>query len=179
MQKTKAGQTIKNKAAFVALKEFTLKNKGFTMIEIIIAIAIISIISSVALPKLSGNIAKAKDGKTISFMGVLRSSMIAFEADNIGYKPNTITQMAIYYDEGYNKNLAIGETLGKITSYQIRTGTVLKNVNTQSMGRGIFLNEKNIAEIYYDNVSGNIWIDGTTGSGVDFVDTKGNLWNKY
>ncbi len=112
-------------------------------------------------------------------MGILRSGMMASEADNIGKKPESITEIAIYYDNKYDDNLSDGEIFGRVTSYQIRTGTVLKSGNVESIGRGFFLNEKHIAEIYYDNVIGKIWIDGTTGSGVNFLDTKGNLWNKY
>ena len=67
---------------------------------------------------------------------------------------------------------------GAITSYQVKAGTVIKG-DTESEGRDEYDGLKNIAELYYDNRNGKFWIDGTTGSGIDFRDTRDKLWNNY
>lgn len=42
------------------------KNKGFTLIEVIVAVSIVIILSTLAVPKVSGYMAKAKEAKTMS-----------------------------------------------------------------------------------------------------------------
>ncbi len=153
-------------------------DKGFTLIELMIVVAIVTILAAISSFKLMENIKKAEDGVALKLLGNLRSSKIAFESDNFGVEVENITQIAIYIDKSYIGKTDVGLNSGKITSFIIKAGTVKKG-NIQSIGRGKFTGLENIAEIYYDNVSGDVWIDGTTGSGVDFVDTKGNLWNKY
>lgn len=153
-------------------------NKGFTLIELMIVVAIVTILVAISSFKLIENIKKAEDGVALKLLGNLRSSKIAFESDNFGVEVKNITQIAIYIDKNYISKIDVGLDSGKITSFIIKAGTVKKG-NIQSIGGGKFSGLENIAEIYYDNTSGDIWVDGTTSSGVDFVDTKGNLWNRY
>jgi type IV pilus assembly protein PilA len=42
------------------------RNKGFTLIEVIVAVSIVIILATLAVPKVSGYISKAKEAKTMS-----------------------------------------------------------------------------------------------------------------
>lgn len=53
---------IKNKSNKIGVN----KKKGFTLIEIIVAVTIIIILSALAVPKVSGYISKAKEANVIS-----------------------------------------------------------------------------------------------------------------
>ncbi len=154
------------------------KQNGFTLIELMIVVAIISILSALMLPKFGKQIAKTKDAKVLEIVANLRSGKTIFESDNLGKYPESMTGIGIYMDNSYESYIGNGILTGSVTSYLMLAGVVIRG-NITSIGRGKFNDIKNTAEIYYDNTTGDIWVDGTTGSGVDFVDTKGNLWNRY
>ncbi|MEI6856770.1 type II secretion system protein [Psychrilyobacter sp.] len=57
------------------------REKGFTLIKLLVVIAIISILATTLAPKLKGQLAKAKDSKTIAVLGAARmvGNIILFE----------------------------------------------------------------------------------------------------
>ncbi len=155
-----------------------MKKKGFTTIELMVSILVIAILATLIFPRFSNEISKSKDARVLSFLANLRSSNVAFESENLGEKAIGIERLSVYIDGTYENITTRGIMSSSVTSIQMKAGIVRK-VGVESIGGGKFLGEKNVAEIYYDNTNGKIWIDGTTGSGVNFLDTKGNLWNKY
>lgn len=154
-------------------------NKGFTLLELMVVIAIITILAVTSVPKLGYNLQKSKDAKVLSFLSILRSSLNSYKSDNNGDTSGKIVELSVYFDNNFSSDLTNGIVSGVVTSYQMKAGIVNKLDGTESLGRGVFAGERHIAEIYYDNSTGDLWIDGTTGSGIDFLDTKENNWNEY
>lgn len=61
--------------------------KGFTLIELMIVVAIIGILAAVAIPKFADLITKAKDGATKGGLSAVRSAIQVYYGDNEGWFP--------------------------------------------------------------------------------------------
>ena len=61
--------------------------RGFTLIELMIVVAIIGLLSAIAVPKFSDLILKAKEGNTRGNLGRLRSTLNIYYSDMEGYYP--------------------------------------------------------------------------------------------
>lgn len=59
--------------------------KGFTLIELMIVVAIIAILAAVAAPKFGQQLKKAKDAKAIGLLGTWRSGSSLYYSDNDAY----------------------------------------------------------------------------------------------
>ncbi len=60
---------------------------GFTLVELMIVVSIIGILCTVAIPQFAGLIRKAQEGKTKANIGLLRSTLGIYYADNEGKYP--------------------------------------------------------------------------------------------
>ena len=74
-----------------------LKNKlgqrGFTLIEMMIVVAIIGILAAVAVPKFAEMIRKSKEGATKGSLSALRSALTIYNSDNEGLAPMGLTRI--------------------------------------------------------------------------------------
>ena len=57
------------------------KQKGFTLIELIIVIAIIGILAAIAIPTYLGFQNRARNSQSVSAVGVIRLGLAAYKAD--------------------------------------------------------------------------------------------------
>jgi len=69
-----------NKNKFVALR-------GFTLLELIVVIAIIGILSVVVLPSFTSALAKARDGRKVSELKALQTNLMLYSQQNLGKYP--------------------------------------------------------------------------------------------
>jgi len=68
--------------------EYTVKRaQGFTLIELMIVIAIIGILTSIAIPKFADLIRKSHEGATKGGLGTLRSALSIYYSENEGLFP--------------------------------------------------------------------------------------------
>jgi prepilin-type N-terminal cleavage/methylation domain-containing protein len=76
----------------VSLKASSYQRKkrghfGFTLIELMIVVAIIAILATIAIPKFADMIRKAQEGSSKGSLGAVRSALGIYYADNEGYYP--------------------------------------------------------------------------------------------
>src|ERR1035437_9754612 len=67
------------------------KQKGFTLIELMIVVAIIGILAAVAIPKFAEMLEKAREGATKGNVGAMKSAVSIFYGDNTGVYPTSLT----------------------------------------------------------------------------------------
>ena len=75
------------------LKE--LSKNGFTLIELMIVVAIIGILAAIAIPKFAELIRKSNEGASKGNLGALRSAMSIYYGDMEGAYPATMTALTI------------------------------------------------------------------------------------
>ncbi len=144
------------------LKE--LSKKGFTLIELMIVVAIIGILAAIAIPKFAELIRKSSEGASKGNLGALRSAMSIYYGDLEGQYPASITSLTI-----------AGKYLGtvpksKAPSYHGDSdGEVLLSVSASPTDVGGW---------YYNDAAGNANV-GTVLVNCTHTDTKGTVWTAY
>lgn len=66
-----------------------MKNGGFTLIELIIAVALVGILSSLVTPKVRVQLAKGRDTKAVSYLGAMRTAAELYYIEK-GEAPTTV-----------------------------------------------------------------------------------------
>ena len=61
--------------------------KGFTLIELMIVVAIIGILAAIAIPQFANLVAKSQEGATKGNLGTLRSALSIYYGDTEGFYP--------------------------------------------------------------------------------------------
>lgn len=61
--------------------------KGFTLIELMIVVAIIGVLAAIAIPKFADLLRKSNEGATKGNMGSLRSALTIYYSDMEGFYP--------------------------------------------------------------------------------------------
>ncbi len=69
--------------------------KGFTLIELMIVVAIIGILAAIAIPKFAELIRKANEGKTKGNLGALRSALSIYYGDMEGTWPSELKSLTV------------------------------------------------------------------------------------
>jgi prepilin-type N-terminal cleavage/methylation domain-containing protein len=65
--------------------------KGFTLIELMIVVAIIGILAAIAIPKFADLITKSRESATKGSLGSLRGAITIYYSDMEGVWPNSVT----------------------------------------------------------------------------------------
>ena len=65
-------------------------SRGFSLLELMITVAIIGILASVVMPKYAQAIQKAQEGSLKGNLGAIRSALSIYYADNAGNAPSCI-----------------------------------------------------------------------------------------
>ena len=61
--------------------------KGFTLIELMIVVAIIGILAAIAIPQFASLVSKSQEGRTKANLGTIRSALSIYYGDSEGWYP--------------------------------------------------------------------------------------------
>ena len=96
------------------------REKGFTLIELMIVVAILGILAAIAIPNFMRFQAKSKQSEAKSNLGAIGTTAEAFRSENdtyvatwaqLGWAPQGTTRYAYYYS-GYQTAIASNGALG-------------------------------------------------------------------
>jgi len=148
------------------------RGRGFTLLELLLAVSVFMILLAVAMPKFSDMLLRAKEGSLKGNLGTMRSALSLYYADNQGIYPNCAV--------GPNST---GLANALIPKYIPSIPTVDNGLHPPTPG--VYCDAQMIpGDVhdgqgwYYDGVSGDsqaggIWV------ACDHTDTKGSSWTSY
>src|SRR5580704_14267389 len=71
------------------------RGRGFTLIELMIVVAIIGILAAIAIPKFADLIRKSQEGSTKGNLGSIRSAMSIYYGDMEGQYPADMASLTV------------------------------------------------------------------------------------
>lgn len=145
------------------------KSKGFTLIELMIVVAIIGILAAVAIPRFSDMLEKAREGATKGNIGAIKSAITIYYGDNEGQWPATIVPTGIF-----SKYLEKVPQIKVTHNFKSAEGT-FSGQSTTVVGVTAEPTSHNDSWAYGTSGSawGEIWVNST------LTDTKGIPYTKY
>lgn len=148
--------------------------KGFTLIELMIVVAIIGILAAIAIPQFANLVAKSQEGATKGNLGTIRSALSIYYGDTEGVYPSDAlsgTTGSLTAGQKYLQTVPAANTphtvnnVGHTTTNNVNAGTFAAYV-TDAGGWS------------YDNAT----TDPTWGSIVvncEHEDLRGSTWTAY
>jgi prepilin-type N-terminal cleavage/methylation domain-containing protein len=155
------------------MRDTARASSGFSLIELMIALAIISILASVAIPKFADSVRKAQEASTKGALASMKGALTLYYGDNEGNPPNCVA--------GPASTVFAGTVVPKYIE-------TLPNVNNglHPPTNLVYCDENITAGVvhdaqgwYYDGVQptdagyGQIWV------ACDHTDALGNSWTQY
>jgi prepilin-type N-terminal cleavage/methylation domain-containing protein len=141
----------------------TRNKKGFTLIELMIVVAIIGILAAIAIPKFAELIRKSSEGAAKGNLGAIRSALSIYYGDMEGQYPSAMSAMTV-----------AGKYLTAIP--QAKAPNYHADANTETKGALAALTDG----------GGWYYVDAATDANVGNVlvrcthtDTKGSVWTTY
>ena len=135
---------------------------GFTLIELMIVVAIIGILAAIAIPKFANLIRKSGEGASKGNLGSVRSALSIYYGDMEGQYPSDLASLTVG-----GKYLAT-VPLAKAPNYHTDTSSMLEQLSASDSGGGWVFNNT-----VSDPNFGTVWVNCT------HTDTKGTTWTSY
>jgi prepilin-type N-terminal cleavage/methylation domain-containing protein len=134
---------------------------GFTLIELMIVVAIIGILAAISIPKFANVIRKSHEGATKGNLGTMRGALSIYYGDMEGQYPSDVTALTLS-----SKYLAsIPES--KAPPYHANNAVALNAPAADDGGGWVYDNAP------ADSTFGSVWVNCT------HTDTKGSVWTQY
>jgi prepilin-type N-terminal cleavage/methylation domain-containing protein len=140
--------------------------RGFTLIELMIVVAIIGILAAIAVPKFADLIRKSTEGASKGNLGSIRSALSIYYGDMEGQYPSSISGLTV--GGKYLAALPMSKAPNYHQDSALETGGLLTVGNAITDAGGWS----------YNNVAG----DSNAGSlavNCTHTDTKGSIWTSY
>jgi len=147
--------------------------RGFTLIELMIVVAIIGILAAVAVPKFADMVRKSHEGSTKGNLGALRSVLSIYYADNEAWYPTG----------SYSSNSTV---LTSLVPKYIKEIPKARAANYHAASDRVFNHTYTIQTHWHDQVGwmydgyttrdklwGELWVS------CNHTDSKGTVWSEY
>jgi type IV pilus assembly protein PilE len=135
------------------------RNKGFTLIELMITVAVVAILAAVALPQYTQYVQRAKITEATSTLSDLRLRAEKYFADNRTYQPNPVSGTTAGFPQTTPGTRYFTYVCTAATATQF--ACTATGIPTQGMtGFAYTINESNSRSSTFTGLTG--WNDSTT-----------------
>jgi len=153
------------------------KSKGFTLIELMIVVAIIGILAAVAIPKFADLVTKSKEAAVKGTLGAVRSAISIYYGDQEGYYASNLFDGL----STGNKYMPTMSNIPSLGAYVIpKTNTTLGNpghtggtYSNLSAAAGVGSAYNDTTALNYNTATGDVGVNCTHN------DTKSVVWTTY
>jgi prepilin-type N-terminal cleavage/methylation domain-containing protein len=139
------------------------KKSGFTLIELMIVVAIIGILAAIAIPKFAELIRKSGEGASKGNLGSIRSSLSIYYGDMEGTYPAQLAALTI------SGKYLTSVPMAKTPNYHNDSSAEVNGAMTSVSGAGGW---------FFDNSTGDSNI-GQVVVNCSHTDSKGSIWTSY
>lgn len=137
------------------------RTQGFTLIELMIVVAIIGILAAIAIPKFASLIRKSSEGASKGNLGAIRSAISIYYGDMEGQYPSDMVSLTLS-----GKYLATVPN-AKAPNYHADSNAIVNGTTADDGGGWSYNNLTGDANL------GNLAVNCT------HTDTKGTVWTTY
>ena len=139
-------------------------SRGFTLIELMIVVAIIGILAAIAVPKFADLIRKSNEGATKGSLGAIRSALSIYYGDMEGQYPSDWVSLTV------SAKYLAGIPQAKTPNYHagLTTSSYGSMGSASNDGTGWAYNNQP-----GDSNLGTLWVNCT------HTDTRGSTWSTY
>jgi prepilin-type N-terminal cleavage/methylation domain-containing protein len=149
------------------------KSHGFTLIELMIVVAIIGILSAIAIPKFADLIRKSNEGATKGNLGAIRSAMSIYYGEIEGWYPTS--------DPGPILTMENGKYLKEIPNayappFHPKSGLFDLTPDSGAVETGVagsWAYQENRTPATNEKPWGDVWVNCT------HTDSKATTWSAY
>ena len=132
------------------------QQKGFTLIELMIVVAIIGILAAIAIPRFAQMLEKSREGATKGNLGSLKSAASIYYGDVQGVWPTTLNSQSVYSFSKYLDNIYPVKVTGAfVAGVSSPTGSLV-NVVAQAVAP-----TSESSGWMYDSTGGTIYVNST------------------
>jgi len=143
--------------------------RGFTLIELMIVVAIIGILAAIAIPKFSQLITKGNEANTKGNLGAIRSALSIYYGDTEGFYPSDTTLGSLTASSKYLSIIPLAK-LPSVAGYNIGHGdSAVVTGETAAVEHGGWS--------YDNNTSDANW--GRLLTACNHSDSRGSVWTSY
>jgi prepilin-type N-terminal cleavage/methylation domain-containing protein len=132
-----------------------LKAKGFTLIELMIVVAIIGILAAIAIPRFAQMLEKSREGATKGNLGSLKSAASIYYGDQQGIWPTTLQSFSGYAFSRYLDNISPIKVTGAFVAGATSPAGNLVSMTTMSsvptLSKTGWLYDSNFGSVYVNS----------------------------